>query len=612
MKNIAIVGLGGVGGYFGGKICQLAQEKDASYRVYFVARGKHLEAIQAHGLRLETKEEGPLFCHPTLATGDIAELPPLDICFICVKQYDLLPTLRSLAPKIGPQTKIIALLNGMDIHQRIRTVLDRGIVYPACVYVLSNIKEPGTVVQNGGTCRIIFGNDPQHPEADAQELCELLGLAKIDFIYSPNPLEAIWTKYLFIASFALLTAGHDKTMGEILQGAETRKELTAVMEEIVMLARAEGVQLAADIVQTTLLKTAPAFPFSARTSFQRDFAAGRKDERELFGPALFRLAEKHQLAIPALRGAYARIETAKPFRKMVVLDHVDFFADGRAALANLAEEVVYYEDQDPVPPAQIVQRAQEADVVLLSLRTPFREAEIAQCPHLRYIGMCCSLYNPESANVDIRAANARGIVVKGIRDYGDMGVVEFILSELAYAAHGWGRYAGLHPGLQHELSEMKVGIIGMGTVGKLTARFLRYFNADVRYFNRSRKPEIEALGVQYMELHPLLAEVDACITCLNKNTILLHAAEFAQFGNGKLLINISIGPSFDVEALRAWLQQDANNFFACDMEGGIGNQALAQLPNASCLFQSSGMTEQAKRNLNTKVIQNIHDFLAGK
>ncbi|WP_242861406.1 ketopantoate reductase family protein [Cellulosilyticum ruminicola] len=152
--NIAFIGIGGVGGYFGGKLSQVTDKE--TRKLYFIARGNHLKAIQEKGLLLKTNKEGDFKCAPYLATDHIDELPMLDLCFICVKGYDLANVLVQLKNKVNENTIIIPLLNGVDIYSRIRNVIQTGTVFPACVYVGTHIKEPGVVEQNGGACTIIL------------------------------------------------------------------------------------------------------------------------------------------------------------------------------------------------------------------------------------------------------------------------------------------------------------------------------------------------------------------------------------------------------------------------------------------------------------------------
>ena len=153
--NIAILGVGGVGGYFGAKICRAKEALQAD--VYFVARGAHLKAIQDNGLTVRTSSEGIIHCHPTLATSNIDELPSLDACLICVKSYDLNELTKRLTSKVSDGTEIVPLLNGIDIYDRIRANIHTGNVYPACVFIGTHIDEPGVISQDGGACKILFG-----------------------------------------------------------------------------------------------------------------------------------------------------------------------------------------------------------------------------------------------------------------------------------------------------------------------------------------------------------------------------------------------------------------------------------------------------------------------
>ena len=297
------------------------------------------------------------------------------------------------------------------------------------------------------------------------------------------------------------------------------------------------------------------------------------------------------------------------FHKLVGIEPVRMEKSAEELLKNYAEEVIIYPDA-PGSNEEIIRRIGDADAVLVSYTTQIPGEVIEACPNVRYIGMCCSLYSPESANVDIRTANKHGITVLGIRDYGDEGVVEYVISELVRLLHGFGGKMWKDKPL--ELTGMKCGILGLGTSGRMVGDGLRFFGADVSYFSRTRKPEAEAVGYKYLPLHDLLREVDILITCLNKNVLLLHDEEFAIFGDGKIIVNTSIGPSFDLPALKKWLENEKNWFF-CDTLGALGAgeevEALAKQPNVSCMYQSSGMSAQAVGRLGVKVLDNIRTYL---
>ena len=174
--------------------------------------------------------------------------------------------------------------------------------------------------------------------------------------------------------------------------------------------------------------------------------------------------------------------------------------------------------------------------------------------------------------------------------------------------HGFGGKQWKHKA--YELGGQKVGIVGLGRTGRMIADALRFLGAEVYYFSRTRKPDAEAAGIAYLPLRELLPEVDILCTCLPRNTILLGAGEFRLFGNLKILINTSVGPTFRVPDLQRWLSAHKRNFFLCD-EVGIGNYAdtLTQFDNVIYTPKVSGHSEQCMERLSQKVIANIESYL---
>ncbi len=298
------------------------------------------------------------------------------------------------------------------------------------------------------------------------------------------------------------------------------------------------------------------------------------------------------------------------FDKLVAIEPVGLIDSAVAKLHDYAETVVFYDDV-PADSEEIVRRIADADAVLVNYTSDIGADVIAACPDIRYIGMCCSLYSPASANVDIAAANERGIVVTGIRDYGDPGVVEYVTSELIRYLHGFGDKQWKAQPI--ELTDLRVGIIGLGTTGTMIADVLRAFGADLYYYSRTRKPEEEAKGIRYLDLGQLLPTVDVVCTCLTKNVILLREEQFEVLDNGKILFNTSIGPSHDLVALKKWLAHGDNEFF-CDTAGALGDPTgeLLSHPHVNCMNVSVGRTAQAFDRLSAKVLDNIERFLAGQ
>lgn len=298
------------------------------------------------------------------------------------------------------------------------------------------------------------------------------------------------------------------------------------------------------------------------------------------------------------------------FKKLVAIEPVSLVPAANKKLYEYAKEVVLFEDI-PKDDAEIISRIGDADGVLLSYTSSIGKEVLDACPNIRYIGMCCSLYSPESANVDILYAGERNITVSGIRDYGDQGVVEYIISELVRYLHGFGGKQWKE--LPLEITGLKVGIVGLGTSGKMVAEALHMLGADLYYFSRTRKPEEEAWGIKYLPLKELLGTVGVVCTCLNKNTVLFFDEQFEWFGNHKIMFNTSIGPSHDVSALAKWLEHGDNEFF-CDTAAALGDDsgALLENPHVNCMGVSSGRTKQAFDRLSEKVLNNIETYLAAQ
>ena len=292
------------------------------------------------------------------------------------------------------------------------------------------------------------------------------------------------------------------------------------------------------------------------------------------------------------------------FRKLVAIEPVSLIPAAEKKLYDYAEEVIMYDDI-PSDDDEIASRIGDADAVLLSYTSRLEKPALEKCPDVRYIGMCCSLYSPESANVDILYAQSRGITVTGIRDYGDEGVVEYVVSELVRLFHGFGQDAW--EGMPREITGLKVGIVGLGKSGGMIADAMKFFGASVSYFARSAKDWATEKGYVFKPLKDVLAESEVIFCCLNKNTVLLHEEEFKALGNRKILFNTGLSPAWDEQPFLEWLKED--NLCFCDTIGALGGEHLLDHPNVRCMKVSTGRTRQAFDRLSEKVLANIEGFI---
>ena len=294
----------------------------------------------------------------------------------------------------------------------------------------------------------------------------------------------------------------------------------------------------------------------------------------------------------------------KKFRKLVAIEPVSLIPAAEKELYELTEEVILYGDI-PSTDEEIAARVGDADCVLLSYTSRLERGALEQCPEVKYIGMCCSLYSPESANVDIRYAASRGITVTGIRDYGDEGVIEYVVSELVRLLHGFGEEPWEE--MPREITGLKVGVVGLGKSGGMIADAMHFFGAEVSYFARTEKAWAAEKGYRFLPLKELLTESDVVFCCLNKNTVLLHKEEFEALGNRKILFNTGLSPAWDEEPMAAWLEGE--NRLYCDTVGALGGERWLTHRHVRCMGVSTGRTKQAFVRLSEKVLANMKNYL---
>src|SRR5690554_837362 len=298
------------------------------------------------------------------------------------------------------------------------------------------------------------------------------------------------------------------------------------------------------------------------------------------------------------------------FKKLVGIEPLDLIPSAELKLQEFAEEVILFRDI-PKDDQQIIDRISDADAVLLSYTSTLNKNILEKCPNVVYIGMCCSLYSPETANVDIHYANERRIKVTGIRDYGDEGVVEYVVSELVRCLHGFGSDKNGQPekpwdGVPREITGLKVGIVGLGKSGGMIADAVSFFGAEITYFARSEKAEAREKGYRFMPLGELLSQNEVVITCLNKNTVLLGEEEFEHLGNHKILFNTGLSPAWEEAPFAHWLEGD--NLCYCDTPGALGGEKFLSHPHVRCMGVSSGRTRQAFDRLSEKVLANLSEY----
>ena len=242
--RIAFMGSGGLGGYFGARLCVGGAD------VHFLARGKHLEAMRAQGLRIEGPE--PIHIPRVNATDDPGGIGVVDFVMLCVKLWDTEAALQQIRPLIGAGTTIISFQNGVLKDQYLRAAFEDSQIMGGVGYVATTIDRPGVIRQTGPMQRLLFGefDGSRSPRGQALLAACLAGGIKAEL--SENILREIWQKYVFLVGLSGTTTTIRKPIGPIRENPQTRAFLLDVMREVVMVGRAHGVDLAEDYGEVRL------------------------------------------------------------------------------------------------------------------------------------------------------------------------------------------------------------------------------------------------------------------------------------------------------------------------------------------------------------------------
>jgi 2-dehydropantoate 2-reductase len=303
--RIGIIGIGGVGGYYGGKLA-LKYAGSGEHEVIFFARGAHLAAIRKEGLKLVTVD-GESTVRPTLATDKPAELGVLDLALFCTKSYGLEDAARAIAGNLREGSVVLPLLNGVDISDRLKSVLPKGTVLYGGVFVSSAIQGPGVVKQVAGTGQLFFGPAKKSDVEKYRPIEALLQGAGIKAELSADALLPLWTKYIFIGPMAGVTSMTGKPFGDVLASTDDRAMVEGMMKEVEAVARRKGVNFPPDIVLASIGKAA-AFSPATKTSMQLDYERGNKTELDIFIAYVVQAGKELGIQVPLHEKVYAELK----------------------------------------------------------------------------------------------------------------------------------------------------------------------------------------------------------------------------------------------------------------------------------------------------------------
>ena len=298
--QIAILGSGAVGGYYGAKLAR------AGHDVMFIARGAHLAAIRERGLQIKSNELGD-FVVRGKAEEDTSKVGAVELVLVAVKAYDNATALPLLRPMLGNETAVLTVQNGVDSPTEVAAIAGEERTLGGTTYVASALEAPGLIVQTGTHRRIVFGeafgNLPRMSDR-VDRIHEALTGADIQSYPVSDGRVPIWEKFVFLAALAGFTGAARLPIGPVWGDPFTRAQFLAGSREIEALARAEGVPVAADVVD----RMAPyldAMPGSMRSSLLIDLQQGKRLEVEALQGAVVRRAARLGIQTPIMSTLYS-------------------------------------------------------------------------------------------------------------------------------------------------------------------------------------------------------------------------------------------------------------------------------------------------------------------
>ena len=300
--KIAVIGTGGVGGYFGGRLAEAGNE------VWFVARGRHLEEIRRCGLKVKSRL-GDMLIKPVKATDDTAEIGPVDLVIIAVKLADTDSAMAATKPLLGPDTAVVSLQNGIEAVERLTAAFGKARVLGGVCHIAAVISGPGIILHTGTMARMTIGEIDGSMSPRLAAIESACKKAKIDFIASPEIEKAIWHKFVFLSSFSGVTTLTRLPKGPIMAEPETRDLLKDAIAEAVAVARARGIALAEDLPEQ-LIKFAEGLPDDMKSSMLGDLERGSRLELPWLSGTVAKLGASLGVPTPAHRVIY---QALKPY-----------------------------------------------------------------------------------------------------------------------------------------------------------------------------------------------------------------------------------------------------------------------------------------------------------
>ena len=307
-KKIAVVGLGGVGGYIAGLLANAYSD------VTFIARGARKEAIEKDGLYLHSDYKGEIHAVPAHVTT-VEEMEPQDYIFVCVKNYSLKEVCLAMKHAVKDDTVIIPVMNGVDPGDNIRKYVGRGTVVDSLIYIVAFSNPDYSITQQGNfaSLRIGITDATEEEQQKVKEVSEILSGkgAEIDHKVSDQIQVEIWKKYILNCAFNVETAVYNQPIGELRTDSEKSKEYEALIQEAWLVAREKKIAVTQDDIDAIIHRFYHEYADNATSSLQRDVAKGKISECETFSGYIVREGRKAGLDLPVSEKMYLELKKKK-------------------------------------------------------------------------------------------------------------------------------------------------------------------------------------------------------------------------------------------------------------------------------------------------------------
>ncbi|MFQ5533575.1 MAG: ketopantoate reductase family protein [Sphingomonadales bacterium] len=299
--RIAIMGAGGVGGYYGAALAKAGAD------VGFIARGAHLDAMRRRGLTV-LSDNGAFKVDPVRASADAASIGPVDVVLFCVKLYDTEQAVRACRPLIGDTTIVVTLQNGVESVAVLSAILGPGRVAGGAVYIVSRIESPGIIRRTGPSDLMEIGVPEGGPRDGAEAFVNMGRGAGLNISLVDDMNRMIWGKFILLSASSAMTALTRATIGEVRGDPVMRGVMIKAIQETVRVAHAVGVCLPDGIEKSTLYRLDTVLAADAKASQLVDLERGRRLELEWLSGAIHRLGREAGIETPVHSTVYAALK----------------------------------------------------------------------------------------------------------------------------------------------------------------------------------------------------------------------------------------------------------------------------------------------------------------